>query len=107
VLVRRGTRPRLRGARDPQRQAGVVDRAQPRQQPVALRHQRRGRRVDGPAVGRGEPAHDLQQRRLPAAARPDDRDRLARARAQRDVLERRHGPERLADPRQHHVAGGP
>ena len=66
-------------ARDAQRQPGVVERAQPRQQPVALGHQRRRRRVDRPGVGRLQPAHELEQRRLPAPARPDDRETSPRA----------------------------
>ena len=36
-----------------------------------------------PLVGRDEPADELEQRRLAAAARPDDRDDLAGAHAQR------------------------
>ena len=66
---RPSTRPATRSA-----SAGVVERAQPRQQPVALRHQRRRRRVDRARVRRLQPAHELEQRRLAAPARPDDGD---------------------------------
>ena len=53
---------------------------------------------------------DAQQRRLAAAGRPDERDELAPADVQVDVLER-HGRlaaldgERLLDARQSHRAG--
>jgi hypothetical protein len=85
----------LRGAGDPQRQPGVVKRAQPRQQPVALGHQCRGGRLDRALVGLLQPAHELEQRRLPAAARPDDRDRLVPAHAQRHAAERGDRAEAL------------
>ena len=49
---RGGALARARGAidaRDAQRERGVVGGARPRQQQVALRHERRGLRLDGPA----------------------------------------------------------
>ncbi len=57
---------------------GVVERRQPREQQIALGHQRRGGRLDRAGVGALEPADQLEQRRLPAPARADDRDDLAR-----------------------------
>ena len=65
-------------ARDAQRERGVVDGAAPGQQQVALGHERRGRRVDRARVGLDQPADELEQRRLAAAARADDGDDLAR-----------------------------
>ena len=44
--------------------------------------------LDGAAGLRVEPGEDAQQRRLPAAARADDADELARRDAQVDVVER-------------------
>jgi hypothetical protein len=95
VLVRRRARLGLLHARDPQRERGVVECRQPRQQPVTLRHQGCRRGIDRAAVGRLKPAHELQQRRLPAAARTDDRDDLARRRTQGHAVQGLHGPERL------------
>ena len=91
VLQQRGGALACRGAieaRDAQRERGVVGGARPRQQQVALRHERGGLRLDGARVGRDEPADELEQRRLAAAARPDDGDDLARADVQRDLVER-------------------
>ena len=51
-------------------QRGVVERAQPRQQQVALGHQdARARARTRPGVGRLQPADELEQRGLAAAAR--------------------------------------
>ena len=106
VLVGGGPRGRARLAAHPQRQPGVVQRAQPRQQPVALGHQRRGRRAHLAGVGRAQPAHQLEQRRLPAPARPDHRDRLVRGGAQRHAVQRDDVAVGLAHPGDHHVAAG-
>ena len=63
-----------------QRERRVVERARPRQQQVALGHQHGRAGGDRARVGRLQPADQLQQRRLAAAARADDRDDLAAAR---------------------------
>jgi hypothetical protein len=73
---------------EPQRQRRVVERRQPRQQRVALRHEHRGRRHDRPGRRLVQPAHEVEQRRLAAAARPHDRDDLAWRDLEREVLER-------------------
>ena len=83
-------------ARHPQRQRRVVERA------TATAAARRAAasappaaRRPTPASGAVQPAHQLEQRRLPAPARPDDRDELARAgRAGR----RRRAPRRPRTP---------
>ena len=64
-------------ARHAQRERGVVGGAGPRQQQVALGHERGGVGVDAAGVGRDEPADELEQRRLAAAAGADDGDDLA------------------------------
>ena len=98
MLVRRVARLRARPPRHAQREPGVVERAQPRQQPVALGHQRGRRALQHAGVGLEQPAHELEQRRLAAAARADDRDRLPRRRAQRDVRQRTYVAVRLRHP---------
>ena len=87
---RAAARPRAREPGDAQRQRGVVDGAQPRQQQVALGHQHRGRARDRAAVGQLQPADQLEQRALAAAARPDHRQQLAAGGAQGDAGERLH-----------------
>jgi hypothetical protein len=79
-------------ARDPPRQRRVVDRAQPWQQRVALGHQHGRRAVAGALVRPLQPADDLQQRRLAAAAGPDDGNDLLRRDGQRQVRERDDRP---------------
>ena len=69
--------PRTRSA-----SAALSSALSPRQQQVALGHQHRRVGRDGARVGRLQPADQLQQRRLAAAARADDRDDLARRGAQ-------------------------
>jgi hypothetical protein len=59
-----------RRAGQPHRERGVVDRAQPRQQPVALGHEDAGSAAHAAGVGRLQAAHELEQRRLAAAAGP-------------------------------------
>src|SRR5688572_12302353 len=49
------------------------------------------------AIGRLEPRHDAQQRRLAAARRPEQRDELARAHLEAHVVERREAAEGLRD----------
>ena len=92
-------------AREAQRQRGVVERAEPGQQEVALGHEDRVARLHRSRVGRGQAADELQQRRLPAAAGPDDGDDLAgQRRAGRARRARRSAPvtarEGLGDARQ-------
>ena len=77
---------------------GVVERAQPRQQQVALGHEHGGRRLDTARVGALEAADELEQRRLPAAARADDRDHFAGRDAQAHAGERHDVAERPPTP---------
>ena len=73
---------RARAARQPaeaQRQRGVVERAQPRQQQVALGHQGGGLAAHRAPVGLLQAADQLQQRRLAAPAGADHGDHLAGA----------------------------
>ena len=53
--------------------------------------------VDRAGVRRLQPAHELEQRRLAAPARPDDRERLARPHAQAHAVQRLDGAVRLGD----------
>src|SRR5205085_7543653 len=84
-----------------QREAGVVDRAQPRQEEVTLRHQRGGRGTDGARVGMLEAADQLQQRRLATTAGADDCDHLvwigSQRRPQEGVDGSAPGPKGAAD----------
>ena len=68
-----------------QRQRGIVDGAQPRQQQIALGHQRRRGARHRAGVGRLQAADELEQRRLAAPAGADDGDDLARRGPQRHV----------------------
>ena len=103
VLVRRAarralaTRPRRRSA-----SAGVVERAQPRQQRVALRHQRgRARRSTVPASGAASPHTSSSSVDLPHPLGPTTATDLARRGAQRHAVERHDVAERLARRRAH------
>ncbi len=78
-------------AADAQGQRGVVDRAEPREQQVALGHEHGGGGVDRPGVGALQAADELEQRRLAAAARTDDGDDLPVPHPQREPGERGHG----------------
>ena len=98
--VRAGARLVARRPAQAQRERRVVDRAQPRQQVVALGHEHRGVGAHAAGVGRLQPAHELEQRRLAAAAGPDDGDDLAGADLEVDAVERAHRAERAADARQ-------
>ena len=49
------------------------------------------------AIGRLEPRHDAQQRRLAATRRPEQRHQLARAHLEAHVAERREAAEGLGD----------
>ena len=62
---------------DAQRERGVIDSAQPRQQQVALGHQCRGCALDRADVGGLQAADQLQQGGLAAAARADHREQFA------------------------------
>jgi len=78
-----------RGARDSQRQPSVVERAQPRQQQVALGHQHGGRRGEVPRIGALQTADQLEQRGLAAAGRSYDGKDLAAVHSQGHTVERR------------------
>ena len=69
-------------------------------QEVALGHEHRGVRAHASGVGRLQAAHELEQRRLAAAAGPDDGDDLAGPDLEVDALERAHRAERAAHARQ-------
>ena len=83
-----------------QRERRVAERVAPRQQQVALRHQRARRQPrrragvatdrDGPAVGLLQPGDQLQQRRLAAARRADDPQHLAGPDREIQPVERDH-----------------
>jgi hypothetical protein len=88
-----------------QRQGGVVDRRQPGQQQVPLGHQHRWGARDRAAVGLLQPADQLEQRRLAAAAGADHRDDLAGPGPQRHAFERHElalargeAPDHVFDP---------
>ena len=76
-----------RGAPVPQRKRGIVDRREPGQEQVALRHVGAALQASGAVhltvdrdLARGwlpQAADELQQRRLPAPRRPDDAQDLA------------------------------
>ena len=51
-----------------------------------------------PAVRPGEAGHAPEEGRLPAAARPEEREELARAGGHRDPVERGLGPVALDEP---------
>ena len=89
-----------------QRQRGVVERASPRQQQVALRHQRaRGqapRRSAAPDTAIAparllEPADQAQQRRLATSAGPDHSDTLAGTHLDGEVIQHRELAVAVAD----------
>src|SRR4051812_48031332 len=80
-----------------QRQRGVVERPRPRKQAVALGHEDGGSRSDRAGLGGLQPAGELEERGLAAAARTDDRDDLAGTGAQRHVVEHAQRAEDLAD----------
>ena len=95
----RRTAPRARSracargrAGDAQRERGVVERVEPRQQQVALGHQHGRRRARAcPASRRLQAADQLEQRRLAAAGGPDDaRAPRPRSASQRHAVERLH-----------------
>jgi hypothetical protein len=67
----------------PEREAGVVQRGAPRQQQVALGHERGGGGVDATGIRPLEAADELQQRRLSAPTWPDDGDDLVMGGAER------------------------
>ena len=98
--VRARTRLVARRPGQAHRERGVVDRAQPGQQPVALGHEHGGVGADAAGVGRLQPAHQLEQGRLAAAAGADDGDDLAGAHLEIEALERAHRAEGAADARQ-------
>ena len=75
------------GAVDPQRERRVVERVEPRQQQVALRHEDGGRGRHAAGVRRLQAADELEQGRLPAAGGPDERDDLVLGDAERDVVD--------------------
>ena len=77
---------------DPQRERGVVERVEPGQQEIALGHEDRRGRGHAPAVRFLQPAHELEQRGLAAAGRPDERDDLVLGHVERDGLDGRDGP---------------
>ena len=69
--------------RDAQRERGVVERAQPRQQQVALGHQHRGRALDPPSSGRCSPQISSSSVLLPQPLGPTTATQLAgRARSE-------------------------
>src|SRR5205814_8834744 len=83
--------------RQPERDVGLGGR--PRQQRVLLEDDtpvkagpgdRRPVDEDLPGRGRGQPAQQIQQRRLTAAARPDQRQELSTVYVEGDVLQRDH-----------------
>ena len=75
---------------DAKRERGVVDRAQPGEQQVVLGHQRRRRAGDRAAVGALQPADQLEQGGLAAAARPHHGKQLAVGGAHGHAGERLH-----------------
>ncbi len=79
-----------RHVRHAQRERRVVERVEPRQQQVALGHQHRRLAPQRAGVRRLQSADQLEQRRLAAAARADDREQLAPRHAQRDAGEGRY-----------------
>src|SRR5882757_5564875 len=78
-----------RHAAQPQGQFDVLARGQPREQGVLLEHQGRPPAGSGDAPGgrRVEPCHQVEQRRLAAARRPQQADELTRPHVQRDAVE--------------------
>ena len=84
-------------ALDADGQRRVVERRQPRQQGVSLRHERGGWRVHAPAIRRVEPAHQREQGRLAAPARADDGDQRARLDLEVHAVQRDDLTEALAD----------
>jgi hypothetical protein len=91
----------VQAALEPAGQHRVLERGAPRQQRRLLEHQRDvlpgvGDLCpvdrDRPLGERDEPGHEPQQRGLAAAARADEGHELARARAERDVVDRAHAP---------------
>ena len=77
-----------RATGDAQGERGVVERAQPGQEQVALGHQGGRLGADGAGVGRLEAADELEQRRLAGAAASDDGDDLAGGDVECEPLER-------------------
>ena len=96
-LVRARARRRAVLSLQTQRQRGVVERPGPGEQAVALGHEDGGRGLHGAGLGRLQPAGELEERRLAAAAGADDRDDLAGTGAQRHVVEHAQRAEDLAD----------
>src|SRR5256885_9377090 len=104
------------GAAVAQRQRGVVDRSQPRQQEVALRHVR----APGEALGRGLDSFDLdraglelaqaggqlEQRRLAAAGGPHHAQPLAGLDAQVQALDAPKLAEPVSEPLDLHAGPG-
>ena len=115
-----------RQIRQQQRQLDVLDRAQHRDQVVELEDEpdvarapcrervlvetgeRLARDDDLAAVGAVETGEEVQQRRLPRARRPHERDEASAGNAQRDVLERVHEVDAAAVEARHvaHVDHG-
>jgi hypothetical protein len=95
-------------AGDARRQRGVVQRAQPGQQQVALRHQDGRVGVHATGVGPVEAAHQLEHRRLAAAGRSHHRDDLPGCDLEREIAQRgdRLGTrvERAGHPLEAHAA---
>ena len=101
---------RCAGGLEPDRH--VVDRGLPGEQRISLeqitglaveRGERRAKDVHAACGGREQTGGDIEQRRLPAAGRADDRDELAIADVQRCTIDRRVGADGDAK-RNDHIA---